>query len=232
LLGKKTQAILSDLTSISTAAIIEYPITGIQDSGKSMIAFIDLSKFDEEEFEKFGIFNLSELLSILGVVDNASVELKDGIITISNETSSIKYFTTNIDLLSQTFSANPKIPENIKAAPTAMLFTLEAPVLDKLKKTSALMKLEQLVIENDDDKIYFTITGSNKDSSNNYKVRIDNVTSEGNHKIVLDMENIKKIPAGEYEVKVAKNAKTGSYITIFMSKDIPSLEIVVNVISE
>jgi len=46
------------------------------------------------------------------------------------------------------------------------------------------------------------------------------------------MENIKKIPAGEYEVKVAKNAKTGSYITIFMSKDIPSLEIVVNVISE
>jgi len=197
-----------------------------------MIAFIDLSKFGEEKFEKFGIFNLSELLSILGVVENASVELKDGIITISNETSSIKYFTTNIDLLSQTFSANPRIPENIKAAPTAMLFTLEASVLDKLKKTSTLMKLEQLVIENDGDKIYLTITGSNKDSSNNYKVRIDNIINEGNHKIVLDMENIKKIPAGEYEVKVAKNAKTGSYITIFMSKDIPSLEIVVNVISE
>lgn len=234
MLTKKTQAILSDLASISTAAIIDYPITGIQDSGKSMVAFIDLSQFGEEEFEKFGIFNLSELLSILGVVDNAEVKLSDdGVITIKNDNSSIKYFTTNLDLLSQTFSANPKIPENIKAAPSAMSFTLESGVLDKLKKTSTLMKLEHLVVNtSSDDEIQLTITGINKDSSNNYKIKVTDTENTGTHKIILDMENIKKLPAGNYSVKVAQNAKTKSYITMFSSKDIPSLEIVVNVVSE
>ena len=234
MLTKKTQAILSDLAAISTAAIIDYPITGIQDSGKSMVAFIDLSQFGEEEFEKFGIFNLSELLSILGVIDNAEVNLDDeGVITIKNDNSSIKYFTTNLDLLSQTFSANPKIPENIKAAPSAMSFTLESSVLDKLKKTSTLMKLEHLVVNtNSDDEIQLTITGINKDSSNNYKIKVTEAENTGTHKIILDMENIKKLPAGNYSVKVAQNAKTKSYITMFSSKDIPSLEIVVNVVSE
>jgi hypothetical protein len=233
LLGKKVQAILSDLASISTAAIIDYPITGIQDSGKSMVAFIDLSQFGEDKFEKFGIFNLTELLSILGVVDNADVKMKDGVISISNDNSSIKYFTTNIDLLSQSFSANPKIPENIKAAPTAMSFTLESNVLEKLKKTSALMKLEHLVVETQsEDGIQLTITGINKDSSNNFKIKVANARNEGSHKIILDMENIKKLPAGNYSVKVAQNAKTKSYITMFSSNDIPSLEVVVNVVSE
>jgi hypothetical protein len=233
LLGKKTQAILSDLAAISTAAIIRYPITGIQDSNKSMVAFIDLSQFGEEEFDEFGIFNLSELLSILGVLDNASVEINDeGVIKIANDDSSIKYFTTNIDLLSQSFSANPKIPENIKAAPTAMNFIIESSVLEKLKKTSGLMKLEHLVVENSDEDINLTITGVNKDSSNNYKVKVNGTEANGNHKIVLDMENIKKLPAGNYNVKIAQNTKTKSYITMFTSKDIPSLEVVINVVSE
>jgi hypothetical protein len=232
LLSKKTQAILGDLASISTAAIIRYPITGIQDSGKSMVAFIDLSQFGEEEFEDYGIFNLSELLSVLGVIDNAKVTLDDGVITIKNDNSSIKYFTTNIDLLSQTFSANPKIPENIAAAPSAMEFKLESAVLEKLKKTSSLLKLEHIVVASNDDSIDLTITGQNKVSSNNFKIKIADATNTGVHNIIIDMENIKKLPASNYSVKVAQNAKTKSYITMFTSLDVPSLQVVINVVSE
>lgn len=95
------------------------------------------------------------------------------------------------------------------------------------------MKLEHLVLEStDEDTVGITIAGVNKDSSNNYKVKLGNCENEAGHKIVLDMENVKKLPAGNYKVKVAQNAKTKSYITLFSSSDIPSLEIVINVVSE
>jgi hypothetical protein len=60
------------------------------------------------------------------------------------------------------------------------------------------------------------------------KTVIDGNCSDDAMEIVIEMSNIKKIPGGSYSVRVAKNPKSGSYITKWTSLDLPSLQIVVS----
>jgi hypothetical protein len=232
MLNSKSQAILTELSAISTATVLKYPITGIKDPSKSMLAFIDLSEFGEESFEDYGIFNLPEFMQVINLVDDAKIELDNGVIGISNDSSSIKYYTTNTDLLEETYAANPKVRDNITKAFTACNFTLDEKTLDKLKKTSSLMKLEHLVVNSVGDNVSLEITDTSMQSSNNFKLNVPANEANEDSRIVLKMELLRKLPASNYEVKVAKNATTGSYITMFSSKDIPTLDIVILVVAE
>lgn len=235
MLNQKTQAILSELSAISPAAVLKYPITGIQDASKSMIAFVDFSEFDEAEFEDFGIFNMQELLSVINIVEDAEVEMDDSIITIKNDNMEVKYVTTNIDLLESTYSANPKVRENIKKATEVVTFDITTGTLDKLKKTSSLMKLEHLKIQSDGDEVLMNIgsfTSGKGDSNNSFKMKVADADVNEDCEVILKMDYLRNLPTSAYTVQVRKNPKTGSYITMFSSKDIPSLDIVILVVSD
>ena len=232
MLNKKTQTMLSELSAISTAVVLKYPVTGIQDSSKLMQAFINLEEFGEESFEDLGFFNLPEFLSVINVVDDAKITVTDGIVDISNDSMNIKYHTAKTDLLDETYSVNPIVLEKIAQAQEVGAFTLDVGTMDKLKKTSQLMKLNNLVVNGDGAEIQLEITDVKTKSSNNFKIGVDSGTASEVFNITLRMDLLRNLPVSDYTVSVVKNPKTGSFITLFTSLDIPSLKVVVLVLTE
>jgi hypothetical protein len=228
MLNKETQKILRDLTNISTTAIVTHPITGIQDIDRSIVAFINLEDLGEEVFEDFGLMNITEFLNIIDLVDDADITMKDKIATIKNDISTTRYYTTDISIIEESYGTKTAILDNIEKATESATFDISAEQLSKLNKVSNAIKANDLVIRVEDGSLVLDVTDSTKSDSNNMKTIIEGECSDTDMEIIIDMNNIKKIPGGSYTVKVAKNPKSGSYITKWTSLDLPSLQIVVS----
>jgi len=231
MLNNETQKILNELTSISTTAIISYPKTGIQDIDRSILAFIDLSALGETEFEEFGLMNVNEFLSLISLIENPEITIENRIATIKGDGVESKYYTTDIDIIKEAYGTNPAIIDNINKAFEAANFELTKEMLDKIKKTSGFLRVNDLVISkgNSDDEIILNITDDSKSDSNSFKNSVIGTINDEELRLVIDMNNIKKIPSGDYVIKIAKNEKTGSYITKWSSLNNSCLEIVVSV---
>lgn len=225
MLNKNTKAVLSALSAINTQAIISYPITGIK-MGNNVQAFFNMTKLGEEEFQEFGIFNIPELLSTVGVIgDDANITMESGVMTIANDNSSIRYGTTNIGIIEDECRTKTDMVDRIKTNENVVNFELPQSELEKLKKVSGVLKdLTDLSIETKDDAIVVTVQGKEK-SSNNIAIKLaGEVLGEVSLKIV--MANINKLPNGSYNVSVYKSAK-GSLITVFQSQGVDGLNIVI-----
>jgi hypothetical protein len=229
MLNKDTQKILRDLSTISTTAIVSHPITGIQDIDRSIVAFINVEDMGEAEFEDFGLMSISEFLNVIDLVDDADIEIENRIATIKNSSTTTKYYTTDISIIEEAYGTKPAILDNIDKAIEAATFEISAEQLSKLGKTSNALKVNDLVIRpNKDGGLELDITDSLKSDSNTMKTIIDGECQDSDMEIVIDMNNIRKIPGGSYSIRVAKNPKSGSYITKWTSLDLPSLQIVVS----
>lgn len=228
MLNTATRKILGDLTAISSTCIVSYPKTGVQDLDRSIVAFIDLEKLGETEFEPFGLMNVSEFLSLVSLIDNADINIENRVATVKNSDVESKYYTTAISIIEEAYGTNAAILENIDKAFEAATFDITAAELDKLKKTSGFLKVPDLNISAGEGEVVLNITDTTVKDSNSYKVKVNASVSDAEMNIVLDMNNIKKIPSGAYNIKIAKNQKSGSYITKWTSLDLDCLQIVVS----
>lgn len=231
MLNKSVQKILSDLSNISTTAIISHPITGIQDIDRSIVAFINLEEMGEDAFETFGLMNINEFLNVVSLVDNADISMNNKIALIKNDSNTTKYYTTDISIIEEAYGTKVAILDNINNAIEAANFDITSEMLDKLKKTMITLKLFDLVIKPENGGLSLNVTDNQTSDSNTSKTIIMGECQDTDMSLVIDMNNIKKIPSGSYNVRVAKNPKSGSYITKWTSLDLPSLQIVVSVVA-
>lgn len=225
MLNKNTKAVLSALSAINTQAIISYPITGIK-MGTNVQAFFDMNKLGESEFEEFGIFNIPELLSTVAVIgDDADITMEGGVMTISNDNSSIRYGTTNLSVIEDECRTKTDMVERIQSNSNVVNFELPQTELEKLKKVAGVLKdLTDLNVQTEDGAVVLTVQGKEK-SSNNIAIKFPaEVFEETQLKVV--MSNVNKLPNGSYNVGVYKSAK-GSLICLFESQGVDGLSIVI-----
>ena len=228
MLNTSTRKILGDLSAISSTCIVSYPKTGVQDIDRSIVAFIDLEKLGETQFEPFGLMNVGEFLSLVGLIDNADISIENRVATVKNSDVESKYFTTAISIIEEAYGTNALILDNIDNAYEAASFEISQANLDKLKKTSGFLKVSDLNIIAGSDEVVLTITDTTIKDANSYKMKVPANIGDSEMNVVLDMNNIKKIPSGSYHIKIAKNQKSGSYITKWTSLDLDCLQIVVS----
>ena len=226
-----TQKILKELTGISTTAIISHPVTGIQDIDRSIVAFVNLEEMGEEKFDKFGLMNITEFLNLISLVDSPEITIENRVATIKNDSVISKYYTTDISIIEEAYGTKPAILENIDKAIEAANFDLTVAQLDKLNKTAVLLRVNDLVIQPQDGGLVLDITDSTKKDTNSLKTTIMGTCNDDTMKIVIAMDTLKKIPLSNYNIKVAKNPTSGSYITKWTSIDNPSLQIVVSLVA-
>lgn len=226
MLNKDTREILSQLSQINQSQIINYPVTTII-LGKSMQAFLDLSKIGEEEFTEFGVFDINQLNSVVSLIDDPSITIDEGTLTIKNNSQSIKYGTTLIELLESECRGNPDLLKRITGNNEKVVeFTLEAKELDRLKKMSGLLKeLSDLVITSENGIINLSVTSKEK-SSNNYSVNVEGSSTE-DIKMILIMDVIKKLPNSGFKIGIYKSSK-GSLVAVFSSTGVDGLDIVIS----
>jgi len=231
MLNEKTREILGQLGNINQTQIISYPVTVVK-MGKSIQAFLDLSKKDEkgcaeEPFEEFGIYTISELNSVINVIEKPEISLENGTLIIKNEKSKTTYKTTPIDLIESKARGNADLINRMKDETRnkkVLTFELSAKELNNVKKMSSLLKeLSDLKIIAKDGEIGLLVTSVEK-SSNTYKLNIQGKINE-ELEMTLLMDSVNKLPISDYEVSIVKSKK-GSLVAIFTSLDVSGLDIV------
>jgi len=226
MLNKTTMEVLNQLGQINQSQIITYPITTII-LGKAIQAFFDLSKVGEEEFDEIGVFDINQLSSVLAVIDDATITNNNGTLTIKNDDQSIKYGTTDINIIESECRGKPDLLKRIvEDNEKVMSFTLNAKELDKIKKMSGLLKeLSNLVISSVDGQTSLVVKSKEK-SSNNYTMQTEGTAKE-DISMILVMDVVKKLPNSSYEVSIHKSKK-GSLVAVFKSTNVDGLSLILS----
>ena len=240
MLNRNTREILGALGTINQSQIISYPVTVVK-MGKSIQAFLDLSKpaskekgdglqgCGEDQFDEFGVYAISELNSVINVIDNPEITNNNGTLTITNGENSIQYGTTSLDILESESRGKPEIINNVKNPERntkVMEFELDVKNLDKIKKMSGLLKnLSDLNIKAENNKITLTVTAQEK-SSNNFVLNVNGTINEETD-VTLLMDSVNKLPNASYNVELYKSSK-GTIIAVFNSLKVDGLDIIVS----
>lgn len=227
MLSKNTQAVVNQLKDISPSAIFSYPITGIRDANKTIIAFIELDKLGDSEFEEFGVIKVREFMDLLAIAGDADTSLENGIINIKSKDIKCRYLTTDIDVLESSFRAKPIMLQKVEETPAASTFTITSQELDKIKRVSALLSLENFVVSSKDNLVNVNVGNSSintKSESNEFQLTFSDCIVSEECNVLLSINNVRKLPAGDYDVKIAKSPN-GNVVIRFTSKNIAGLTI-------
>ena len=222
MLNSKTRKIFKDLGSIGNSAIIRYPLTPIIQLDRALISFIDLEALGEEQFEEFGIYHLSEFLSLVDLYEGGEIKRNGNVIELKNESSSQKYKTSDLDVL-EIFDMPSAVLEKIQETTPEVTFTLTSDRLDKVKKVSSLLSLKSFIIEAQGDELNLVACELSENGAymNEAVHNISGAEVTNDTKVVFDMANILKIPSIDFEVSIIKNQKTGNYISLWKAIDEP-----------
>jgi hypothetical protein len=224
MLNKQSISAISALRDVSDSIIFNYPITGIRNAGGTIFAFVDVEKLGTEEFDEFGVIKFRELVDLINVAgQDANVALNEGIINIVGKNVKCRYFTTDVRVLEESFRASLKMLEKTSEATAAMEFTLLSSELQQLKKVSGLLNVEDLTIIGKNGKVSMKAENASQQSSNGFTLDSETGVVTAEASVILGINNFKKLPDGDYKVKVAVNGS--NFITRFDSLSIDGLVI-------
>lgn len=148
--------------------------------------------------KEFGVYNLSEFLSVLNLVDKPSLKFDDNFVIISDSSgrSKVKYFFSDIDMLTA--------PSKTITMPEAdVSLTLDSSTLSKLKRAASALDNSKISISPKDGTLELSVVDPANATSNTYSIVIDGEYTESNFTFVFDINNLKIID-GDYEVKISK----------------------------
>jgi hypothetical protein len=161
------------------------------------------AKLTQEFPREFGIYDLSEFLSVINLVDSPTLDFADDkSVTISdvNNLSRVRYFYSDIDILT-TPTNDVKMPD------PELKFTLENTILDKIKRAATALGHNQVKITNaGNGNICFTVFDENNATSNTFNIEIPYkfISDESvEFEMIYNISNL-KLMALDYEVSVSK----------------------------
>lgn len=227
MLNAQTYSVISTLKEISDDMIFSYPTMGISDSNKTIMAYLDLEGLGNSDFKEFGIMGVKQYLDLLNIAGkDATIDNKDGILNIKSPSIGCKYATTNIGILeAKNCRAPVALPSNFENAIKAIEFEISAEDMDKIKKVSALLKFEDVVITSENGKVVIKVDNENQRSSNDFKIYLEGACEDNDIAVVMSVSNIKKLPQGNYVVRASKNPKNATSILVrFESQNVEGLQ--------
>ena len=153
----------------------------------------------EETFPNtFGIYDLSEFLSVLSLVDRPSITFGDNFCTVSDGSglSSVKYFYSDPEMLSA-----PK--KDIVMPECEVKFLLTNDTLSKIKRASSALGYDNISIRPNGKSIEINVVDANDKTSNSYSVLVEGDFPEGtDFNFIMGVGNMKLL-GGDYEVSVS-----------------------------
>jgi len=153
----------------------------------------------EESFPNtFGIYDLSEFLSVLSLVDRPSITFGDNFCTVSDGSglSSVKYFYSDPEMLSA-----PK--KDIVMPECEVKFLLTNETLSKIKRASSALGYDNISIRPNGNSIEVTVVDTNDSTSNSFSVLVEGSFPEGaDFNFIMGVGNMKLL-GEDYEVSVS-----------------------------
>lgn len=165
MLNKNTRSVLKVLSPINKSAIISYPITGIKNDTGSLFAFFNTELFGEPEFSEFGLMDTSEISTLIDTIGE-DISYDAPVITVSNETSKINYFTSKVELLEDLCRTKVEMLKTTDEGTPFLEFELSDVELQEIKKVQSVLKtLDVFEVSSQNGKIEVSVTSTSKSSN-------------------------------------------------------------------
>jgi hypothetical protein len=156
---------------------------------------------DDEFPQEFGIYDVNEFIGAFNLVEDGEVSYHNDHMGISNGKSSINYFYSDIEMLT-----NP--PEKDLVVPNPeVTFTLTQEILNQLRKASSALGHKSVVIGNSDKDglVTLSIIDPKNSTSNTYTIEVEGTFDEihaNAPRLSINIDNLKLLP-GDYTVEVS-----------------------------
>jgi hypothetical protein len=154
---------------------------------------------------EFGVYDLPEFLSAMGMFEEPDLIFDDGqkFVTLKDGTSSIKYFFSDVSNL-VTPGGEPKMPD------VAVSFELTGSQLNSIRKASAALKANQLVIKRtlvgtqNSVGVELTVTDVKNPTSNEFKLSVEtDINNDTEFEFVLNIGNFKFSMSDSYKFEIS-----------------------------
>jgi len=151
-----------------------------------------------EEFNSIvGIYDLTEFLNVLGLVDKPRVRFEEHYMNIGGQSGRelVKYYYADTEMLT-----SPTKPIDMPEAD--VWFTLDESTLMGLKRAASVFGHGQLSIEPDNGSIKLSVVDPENSTANEYSIDVDGGYNNDSFKFILNISNLKMVP-DTYEVKIS-----------------------------
>ena len=179
--------------------------------GKTMV--------DSEFPIRFGVYDLNEFLSVIGLVDSPRLSFEETHVNIGDSSgrSKIKYFFTNTDHLT-----SPS--KDIVMPSIDVSFTIDNTTLNQIKKASSALGHSELSITANNGSIALSVIDAGNSTSNTFTIDVDGRYESDQFNFIISIPNLKLLP-GEYIVDISSrlishftNKNTGAEYWIALEK--------------
>jgi hypothetical protein len=194
-LSTSTVQLLKNFASINSNIVIHPGNTIMTMSeAKNILASATVN---ETFTQVFGIYDLSEFLSVVGLVDSPRIRFEQTHVLIGDSSGrvQIKYFFSDPDNLTS--------PTKAIAMPQANVsFTLDLSTLNNLKRAASALGHNEVSITGTTNLITLSVVDKDNSTSNTYSIDVDGQADTDSFNFIMSISNMKLIPA-DYKVEIS-----------------------------
>lgn len=204
-ISAETIKVLSNFSQINGNIVIKpgNKITTMSEARNVLAEAVVPEQFDTQ----VGIYDLSEFLRVINLVDTPNVMFKEKFMNIGGNAgrAMVTYYYSDPEMLTT--------PQKSIVLPSEdVWFDLPQQTLSALKQSASAFGHNHMIIEPDGDVIKISVVDLENITSNSYSILVDGNYKE-NFKFIINISNLKMIN-GDYQVKISKQL-----ISEFTSKD-------------
>lgn len=201
-ISKDTLTVMKSFASINSNLFIKEGNTlATINIANNVMASSDVAETFPQEF---GIYDLNEFLSVVGLFAEPDIEFKEKFALIKDKSLSVKFFAADASVLT--------IPTKKITFPKVDIeFVLSATQLATLVKTAAVVRAPDLSIIGEDGRLYIKVGDLKNLTSNNVEVELGDTKETFNANLRID--NLKLMPQN-YTVSISSKK-----ISRFVSED-------------
>lgn len=150
----------------------------------------------EDFIQEFGVYDLSEFLSVMNLVDSPVLNFDDKSVLISDHTggTKVRYYYSELDILTQP-------TKDITMPECEVNFNLTAENLDKIKKAAAVLGHAELMFSCEGGNITAKVFDEKDATANTFDITLDTTSTEI-FKYVFSISNLKMLH-GDYSVSIS-----------------------------
>ena len=152
----------------------------------------------EETFPaEFGIYDLNEFLSVVGMFDEPELEFDDemNFVLVKEGRQKVKYFFSDPSILTSPSKA-------VKMPPADVSFSLTEANLNQIKRASSALGVSDLVIAPVDGVVTATVTDVKDKTANSLVIDLGVEAGDEDYSLVFNVANFKMIP-DSYDVEIS-----------------------------
>lgn len=152
---------------------------------------------DVEFPRTFGIYDLTEFLSVISLVDAPRLKFEEDHCIISDNSgrSRIRYYYSDLDLLTKP-SRDIVMPE------ADVSFTLDRETLSRIRKASSVLGHNEMSVSVVDNVLSVSVIDNTTSTSNVFTIDVDGTFTDPNFNFIFDIRNLKMID-GDYDVSIS-----------------------------